>query len=233
MLPYLKKNTILKTKKKFVPVGANFPAFDATLVPNTVARYDGDVGLTNLAWVDVSGFGRNLTFFNLPTINLAALNGHDTVTFDGINQYGETVAYARNQPSTFYIVSRMIVTGNGLRIIDGFTDAYEALFNALNNNTFSIYAGNHLITGVLIQTNWNLYTGVFNGANSVIRVNNAAGISGDSGLFNASGLRMASKGGVIGEYANVEIAYLILRTGADPVWLQTNIINWLKTRFAL
>ena len=189
--------------------------------------------MTTGGWIDQSSNNHDVTFFNTPTVIINAINGNDAIRFDGVNQYGDTPAFARPQPFTIYIVSKQIVTSALLRMVDGSQNDFRALISTFTSNRYSVYAGTHLLGDFTTQTNYDIITGVYSGVNSENRLNNAVTNVGNAGIGVASGFTIASKGGNAGEYSNQEVANVILRTGGDSTAKQDRIINYYKARYAL
>jgi hypothetical protein len=233
MLPYLKNKYKKKVQFLNKSFGLGKPFNPLTFdTANLIALYNGDTLPTDPAgsWVDQSANGFDLTLVNGPGIVIGAINNHFALRFNGINQRGFTAAFARNQPTTVYIVFRNVVLNNG-RIIDGLAvDTNIIWTQALNQ--INIFAGTNLIQAVANILIYDIYTGVYNGVTSENRINNAAALVGNAGAGNASGLTVGSGAGGA-NLCNCEIAYLILRQGADSTATQNLFINYLKNRFAL
>lgn len=110
-----------------------------------------------------------------------------------------------------------------------------------NRNLFEGGGGTNLRIindGIIVNTNpdfalntWGVITMIFDGANSLVRTNLSVPSFGTVGIINPLGLVLATDKIII--YANVKIAYNIIRSTNDPIWLQNNFINWLKNRFAI
>jgi len=90
-----------------------------------------------------------------------------------------------------------------------------------------------LSSGALLNTspdvilgNFGVFTNIMDGLTSELRTNLNAAVTGNSGVINGTGIRLAanSAGAALG---NVEIAYVIYRTGADSTAVQSRIVTWL------
>lgn len=186
---------------------------------------------------DQSGNSRTLTLTNTPTLNTASINGYNTITFNGTDEYGSTAAFTRNQPHTIYLVCKMITTGNSLRVTDGLSTQYTAITNIVGPGGPSIYAGSHVQIIIAIdETNWFIWTGVFNGVSSYIRFQSAANdnnASGNVGASNASGLRVGASGGTPAGFANVEIARILCYSGAHDLTTRTLVQNYLNKKYKI
>lgn len=204
---------------------------------NLVALYDGDTLNTDPAgtWGDRSANNFDLTLFNNPTIINNAINGHDALQFDGINQYADrNLTPILNQPISIYIVFKQITNNFNHRIYSSNPNTV-LLYNTGLPFALDMYAGNSAPTvnpAMLINT-YDIITNVFNGINSETRTNNNAANVGNSGVVNGTGFTLAAFGGGGINYGNIEIAYIILRGVADNTATQNLFINYLKNRFAL
>jgi len=232
MLFNIKATIEIKKKKKPGGFGFNPLNYDAG---NLLALYNGDVGLDEFAWLDQSVNGYDLTFFNNPVVVSPAINGHDAIQFDGINQYaGRALTPAFTQPITCYVVFNELNYGINARIVTSNVGAFIlTFFQTAGIPNKCIYAGN--LSGTLNPAhnifNYGIVTFQFNGANSDFRNNNNAATVENVGLDNSTGLILAAD--LVGNYCNVEIAYLIIRSAADNTATQNLFINYLKNRFAL
>lgn len=228
MLLNLNKKIISKKKNKIG--GKILPPFNPITSPNTVAVWDGDTTCDPAKWIDLVA-SYQIDFFNLPFYDPSELNGHGTISFDGINQYGTNNVLVLNQPFTIYMVTNRITTGMSLRIWNT-NNNFMALRTNLSLN-LSMTG-----TGVIISepdpalNTFDILTMVFNGSNSELRTNNNISVIGDIGIINGLGMNLACSE-FITLFANCKFAYIILRNVADNTTVQNNFINWLKNRFAI
>lgn len=233
MLLNIKAKITIK-KKKWTPGKPFNPNFDG----NLLAWYDGDTLTTDPAntWSDRSINGYDLTLVNAPTVINNAINGHDALQFDGINQYANRNATpVLNTPLSYYFVlkqisfvanNHFIVSAgiNALKLIQGFGGSP----NIDLNNGASI-----TLNPQLNLNNYGIITGIYdNGVNSEIRNNNNAAVTGNAGNINGSGLYLGSYL-IPSNFCNCEYAYLIIRSNKDTTTIQNLFINYLKNRFAL
>jgi hypothetical protein len=210
-------------------------AFDPDFDGNALSWYDGDAGLNAATWLDASGGGNNITFFNAPTIDPVGLNGHGTVLFDGINQYGTVALPAVNQPYTVYLVQNLVTWTQWRRTM---ADGGALNVRYVRNRTAT--PNQEFFNGSAINGDPDLALGTFgvltlvgNGVASEFRTNLNAAVIGDSGANNGTGITIGAAFGGAGLEANVQFAYVIIRTGADSLADQNTIINGLMQRFGL
>jgi hypothetical protein len=170
----------------------------------TPATADGDVvGY----WGDKSGNGKHAiqaTPGNKPVLKLATKNSRNTVRFTAADDYlsaafGSTLA----QPWTYWIV---VIRSGGDYVFDGAGSNRQIFFTVTVGN-IGINAGAGLATAGVTATNWNVYTLVFNGANSEVRANGVQRASGNAGTNAMStlviGVRASFNQGMSGDIAEL------------------------------
>lgn len=221
----------VQVKKKKKSTGKPFnPNFDG----NLLAWYDGDTLNADPAgtWGDRSINNFDLTLFNNPTIVPGAINGHDALRFDGVNQRGENLLIPLTEPITIYIVFKHITFAVPDRIFGGISANSIQFLQWNASPELDMFSGNFVASNPnLALNNYGIFTTVFNGANSENRNNNNAAVIGNDGGINAVGLYLGTGNGL--NYGNCEIAYVIVRNVADITATQNLFINYLKNRFAL
>lgn len=174
--------------------GASFSPLD--LSPAAWYRYG--VGVTEAGgfaslWADQSGNGRDLaqaTGTNQPAYSAGVF------TFDGADNYLKTAAFTLNQPISYFALIRQDGYTAGDAIVDGNTSATVLIQQQSSTPQVRIYAGAPTASSAdLAIGTWGVVAAVFNGASSVLRVNNNADITGDTGAQNAGAITLGSTGG--------------------------------------
>ena len=196
---------------------------------NTLAYYDGDKELTTSGWVDQFST-HDIVFHDTPTITADATPNRNAVLFNGVDEGGTVATPTRTQPYTMYIVYKPVVWGNSDYIFDdGATTSNGLFYMSSVTPDNKMYAGTNLLDNPSVAVgDYGIVTLVFNGASSVVRTNLETGVSGDAGALNGSGITIGEALDNTKE-SNVEIAYIIIRSGADDTAMQTTIIGELST----
>lgn len=138
-----------------------------------------------LTWYDQSGNSRNatqVTAGDQPTMvvsgTVQTANGKSILVFDGVNSFMSLTAFMP-QPSTYFIVAK---TNNASQlqalISSNNTSARHQI--SLNSGQYNIFAGT-ILTGGSVNTNEHLYSAIFNGASSELRVDGVSIITGNAG----------------------------------------------------
>lgn len=212
--------------------GAEFDplTFDA----NTVLLYDGDLELSTATWGNQASGSHDITFDNTPTVISGAINGHDAIRFDGATEDGRTTTPAISQPYTIYIVFKQITWGSILQVLDdGVVNNAGDLLQLTASPNLRMYAGESLSSDPDLALNtYGIMSLVFNGASSEIRTNTSAAVTGNAGTSDRDGIALGARADGAQE-GNCEIAYLIVRSGADDTATQDLFIAFLQDRFAL
>lgn len=194
---------------------------------NTLAYYDGNIGLTATSWEDQLG-DNDILFTNAPTVVAGATPSRNAIRFNGNDEYGIVATPTKTQPYTIYIVYKPLRWSFADYIFDdGNTTSNGVLYQSGTEPWLTLYAGTNIVPEQGINVNsYGISTCVFNGASSGIRKNLLDIVSGNAGTNNGSGINIG--GGTAHLVANAwngEIAYLIIRSGADDTATQNIIIN--------
>jgi len=216
-----------KKKDSFLGVGVSFnPNFDG----NALAWYDGNLDLSGLQWDDQGAGGHDILFTNNPSIISGATPLRDAVRFNGTDESGQVATPAINQPSTCYIVLNQITWTVGDRVFgDGVNFNFRILFQDTATPNLSGHAGSQVSTSPdLALGTWGVIMILYDGVNSEVRTNLNVAVVGDIGANNGLGVTLAARQNQAASFANVEIGYLINRTGADSTATQDYIIGKLR-----
>ncbi len=202
------------------------PDFIAGMSPAAWYRYG--LGITVATgvsqWSDQSGNSRHATQGTgaaQPT-----LQADNSIVWDGTDDVLSTSAFTLNQPATVYLLGQQVTwTGNDV-IFDGAGGvSFMQQFNA--SPSIRLFAG----SGVADNTNWTVgayaaVASVFNGASSLIQVNNTAPTTGNAGAGNFGGFFLGANS-VSSVFANVQLKEVILFAGAHDAPTRARVILYL------
>lgn len=196
--------------------------FDPTQLVNLSIWVIGDTGIhigTGVSqWDDQSGNNHHLiqgTAANQPVLVSGDFNGHDTVRFDGIDDYMGASFTQGSSGGTYFLVYRMLgvsaVSNQHDAIFDGTTGTCALLEDTANGTR--MFNGTALVDAAVEANNiFALATAVFDGSASSLRIGGkqvAAGSAG--GPATAGGLTLGSvAGGTSSRCSNVEIAEVVV-----------------------
>jgi hypothetical protein len=179
-----------------------------------VARYDFSQEDGTLPITDQSGNGRDLGQGRFSGVG-TTINGVQAGNFDGVDDNARTSFPSIPQPLTIAIVYEPDELNDGaggeVRPYDGGTDA--ELTHVVNDNTFGfrIFAGS-LVDGGAPALTPTISTGVYDGPNSLHRINGTQVASGDAGTNSLSGVTLAAFGQV-SNFMDTRIGEMLIYKG--------------------
>lgn len=202
------------------------PPSSAVFINGTAASSSPDYSTSNLAaaylfntgitvtgsgvslWADQSGNGRNLTQGTDSARPAKQTDG--SILFDGTDDKLITSALSISQPLTHYIWFKQVTWTAGDNIFNGLSTAM-LLTQAGTTPALRINAG--LAVGDntnLVLDTYGVVTVVFNGASSLLQVNNGTASTGNAGSNSFDGF---SLGGVTA-YANIQVKTVLIYSAA-------------------
>lgn len=174
-------------------------------------------------WDDASGNDRHLlqaTLANRPT-----QQSDGSILFDGVDKFmNVTVTLA--QPVTLYILFKQVTFTDLDYIFSGDSGGFHFRQNAPSPGV-SIYAGvADIRTNDLILDTYGIATIVFNGASSILTINNNIATTGNAG---ASGATLFSLGVDNGgtSYSNIQVKEILIYSVAHDQATRFRVINYL------
>lgn len=140
-----------------------------------------------------------------PTVQSAALNGEDTVYYDGVDDGHENVSFSLAQPLAIIAVWKVPNGGsNSTRSVHSQQNDSDLRPLPNYNGNISIFAGGNLISGAAANTNWNIHSAIFDGPNSETRTGGSTDATGDAGGDDMEDITVAYDSGA--GYSEIEMA---------------------------
>jgi hypothetical protein len=197
--------------------------YDATEISAT----DGDSVST---WTDETGNGYDLTAGTAPTFRTSIINGNPVVRFDGTDDILDVTFSNIAQPFTVYVVAkyRSVTSGNDI-LVDS-ESGNESSFGNGNNQTYSLFAGSFLDTGVN-NTNESVFSVLFDGVDTNIRQNGGQIGSADGGTNDLSGLTVGARRDNSG-FAPVDVGELLIYP-SDKTAIQSDVEQHLSDKWGI
>jgi hypothetical protein len=184
-------------------------------------------------WLDQSGNARHLKATSdgvRPLLKLAIQNGRQIVRFDGTDDHLKADAFTLNQPEHFFIVGKPT---NGSVWWDGNVNGSMRGWFLNGVDRLLLYAGsNGPEIASWVNGAWSIISGQYNGANSYIRRNAAASITGNPGAVNGGGFVLCATPGGTAPTA-CDVAEVIIYSSAISVAEETRVRNYLNKRWAI
>lgn len=166
--------------------------YDATEIIGS----DGDAIGT---WTDQEGTDdlTQATSSKKPTLRTGELNGNAMLEFDGSDDVlTNTLGTNLTQPNTYFLVYRFRTDpgANNRGIYDDDTATEQNFGVRGDNGNLRLNAGVDLNSGISADTADHIHTGVFDGANSVIRQDGTELVTGDAGTGDLTGMFVGAQG---------------------------------------
>ena len=178
-------------------------------------------------WADKSGNARDLlqgTDARRPT-----LQSDGTALFDGAAQMLVTANFALNQPTTVYLLSMPVTWTDNDVIFDGTTDLSGIAQQSGVTPQVRAFAGAVLGSVSPAVGAYSVICCVFNGASSVLQLNNGTPVTGDAGASNMGGFVLGARAAAIanGNFANIRAKEAIIYAAAHSAAQRFAVISGL------
>ena len=178
-------------------------------------------------WADQSGAGRDLlqgTDANRPSEEVDG-----SILFDGIATFLASAGFTWNQPETVYLLAKQVTWTTNEYIFDANSNTFGTLRQRTASPRVSIQAN----LTVAENSDWILDTYaavccVFNGAGSLIQVDNNTPTTGDAGLQNMGGIVLgANTAGTI--FSNIQVKEVLGYSVAHDQATRDSVIAYLNS----
>lgn len=177
-------------------------------------------------WNDASGNGRHL--LQGTDANRPPLQADGTILFDGVAHFLKCSSFTFAQPETIYLLLKQVSYTLDDDIFDGDTGASGMVEQKTNSPEIDAYAGTASAANANLAIGaYGIICVVFNGANSVLQVNNTAPTTGNFGASNMGGFNLGSRVG--SRFANIQVKEAILCTTAHDGTRRAQTRDWLNS----
>lgn len=172
-----------------------------------------------------------------PTALTNSLNGHTTVSFDGVNDFLWSVPYTNQQPAEWWLVMKSTQPQAQCSFISGGNASFKPRLQSISSGpyVFYQYAGTNVLgpDSIAASSNrWLIFTVVWDGGNSSVLTNNVLYFSGSAGLMTCSQLLVGSDAGP-SLSARFELAELATFNGTNTPASRTALYNGFKNKYGL
>ncbi len=202
-----------------------------------VGLNDGDPVST---WADESGNGNDVTQSNAqekPTYQTNELNGLPVVNFTPTGGGGtkeflrRTFSSPLAQPGTVFVVVRSQSTTDSGKIFDGVGSGRWLI--QPSGGTWQIFAGSTVLSGGTADTNWHVFSLIFNGASSEVFVDGVSTITGNPGAANFDGITLGGDNGSGTSPLTGDEAEVIIYNSALGTTDRQTVEAYLASKYAL
>lgn len=179
------------------------------------------------AWADASGMNHNLVQASTSAQPTAQDDG--SVLFDGIAHYLES-SFALTQPETVYMMFKQVTWTLNDYVMDGFGANTARVGQEVGTPKLQLYAGSFAAAnGDLAVDTYGAVAIVFNGASSLIQVNENAATTGDAGAANMGGIVLGALGNGLSGFSNIQVKEVIVYSGAHDAGQRARNIAYLRS----
>jgi len=194
------------------------------------ARYDWTQASGTSTVVDQTGHGNDITgSYTGPTANI---NGLQAGEFDGSNDLLDIDWANQSQPNHVFVVYQYLTSPSGPSAVFGGASDGPHKFGTNNNGDLDLFAGKgNNVVGGSATTSVTLASALFNGSNSVLRIDGSQVASGDAGSQDAGGFTVGSQAGGV-NYANVAIGEVLFYP-QDKTGIQSGIESYLAGKWGV
>ena len=182
-----------------------------------------------MAFDDLTSYGHDLIQADTnysPTWSATGL------LFDGSDDFIKADAFTSNQPTTVYLVAKQITWTSGDYLIDGNTSDDNALICSSSEANIWMWAGAYGGYRDATLGTWFIITAQYNGASSMLQLNNADSTVADASTNNAGGFTLGGAAGSSGA-ANIEVKAVIVRNFADDYATRQAIKVYLNNKYSI
>jgi hypothetical protein len=175
-------------------------------------------------WDDQSGNDRHLK--QATSAIRPSKEADGSILFDGIDNFLKTDAFTSNQPTTIYLLGKHVTWTGSDRFFDGNTINTGVLQQFGTTPQLRLFAG--AAYGSISPTldTYVVISVVFNGASSVLQLNNDAPVLGNAGANNMGGFTLGASGGAT-DFGNIQAKELIKFSAAHDAATRSTNINYL------
>jgi hypothetical protein len=191
-----------------------------------VAKFDAQQAANN-ATSFVSSTGETWTI-NKSGARPAQIVGSARMLFDGTNYFQKSAAFTLGQPVTIYLLGQPITYTSGDYLCDGDGKDTLVIEQLGTTPTIDLYAGNAgPSSSAATLATWHVIAAVFNGASSLLQVNNGTPATGDAGTATAGGFTLMAAADGSGR-ANYLVERVLIYNTAHDARTRARIYDYLR-----
>ena len=155
-----------------------------------------------------------------------------SVWFNGEDMYMATDPFTLDQPILIYIVMRQLSWTSGDVIFDGNVDLATILKQDDTTSKLIASAGTESDENTHLALNtWGIVRVQFHGAFGNLIVDEETAVVGNFGAANMGGFNLGSKRSATGQFADIEVKEVIIRSIDDSDANEALIYNYLESKY--
>lgn len=204
----------------------------AARFPSLAAWYRFGVGITSNAgavsqWDDQSGVGHHLV--QATGANQPALQGDNTILFDGTSDFLQVASFGLVQPETVYFLGKQVSWTAADSFYDGTVVNSGRVSQQVASPRIDFTAGTNIPgTSNLPVGTYGALAVVFNGAGSLMQLNSDAPITGNAGASNMGGFTLGARADGLTQ-GNIQVKEVIIYGAAHDQATRDAIIGYLNS----
>lgn len=186
---------------------------------------------------DLSGNARHATQAtdaNRPLLILAFQAGKPVIRFDGSNDSLATTNFTWTDPAHIFLVGRQVTWILNKNVIDAVSGVRQ-LYDKTATPRVTLYksADGPTSTEWVVGGPLGIVEVLFNGASSLIRVNNGADQTGNAGTSATTGITFAASAGGAANFTNIDVAAFAGYNRSLSSQERDNLRNYFNRRFSI
>ena len=186
-----------------------------------------ETGLGVSQWDDVSGNGNHSK--QATDLDRPQKQADGSILFDGIRQFLKTDVFTLNQPTTIYLLAKQVTWTNTDRIFDGNAINTGLVLQTGTTPNLAAYAGSFSgQSSDLAVDTYSIITVVFNGASSVLQIDDNTPITGDFGAANMGGFTLGANGSNL-QFGNIQVKEAIGYSAAHDAAKRAKVRAFLQS----
>lgn len=168
-----------------------------------------------------------------PVLKTNVQNGKAVVRFDGVNDFlANMLPAALSQPNTVFLVAKARATGV-MDFIDGNVSTNRYVIRPSSTTGVVLHSGTTITAAPYTPTNWNVYSVVFQGANTSLKVNGGTETTGNTGTNTMTGLTIGSGNTGGGEWCDCDIAEILVFNAALTTRQRRQVEKYLARKWGI
>jgi len=205
--------------------------FDPTDAAGMKAWYRKGTGITVTGagvskWADQSGNGNDL--LQATDTNRPSQEADGSILFDGVDNKLKCASFTLVQPETVYLLIKQVTWTANAYIFDGNTDTAMAVFLAVVTPEVRAYGGiTSAVNGDLAIGSYGVLSVVFNGASSVLQVDNNTPVTGNASTNDMGGFTLGAAGDA-SNFGNIQVKEVAIYNTAHDAATRAKVIAYLS-----
>ena len=178
-------------------------------------------------WDDVSGNGNHLK--QGTDTNRPSKEGDGSILFDGVDNFLKADAFTLVQPETIYFLGKQVSWTINDTFFDGNALNRAKLQQSPTTPSIIAYAGSFSGSSSDLSVGaYGVVANIYNGASSVLQINNNPPITGDFGAADMGGFTLGASGSNV-NWSNIQVKEVLIYSAAHDAATRAQVISYLQS----